>query len=94
MWGEATDASNLLPKIWPRLAAVAERLWSPRSRSTNITEFGTRLHEFRCLLLERGISAGPVGAQADPGVPSALTIGPGSRSYCEADAHFFKYSPP
>ncbi len=31
MWEEIADAENLDAKLWPRLAAIAERLWSPES---------------------------------------------------------------
>ncbi len=30
LWGEVADYSNYLNKMFPRLSAVAERLWSPR----------------------------------------------------------------
>merc|ERR1712032_1469075 len=39
IWGEATDATNLLPVVWPRLAATAERLWSPKDVSADFAEF-------------------------------------------------------
>jgi hexosaminidase len=56
-WGELIDGSSLLNTVWPRTAAVAERLWSPRSVD-NPTEAKPRLAAFRCLLLERGVPAG------------------------------------
>ena len=73
MWGEKVDASDLAQTVWPRLAAIAERLWSPRSR-TDAKSALARIEAFRCLLNKRGVSAAPVNnAMARTG-PS----GPGS----------------
>ena len=88
IWGEATDSTNLLPRVWPRLAATAERLWSPKNISQDATEFARRLHDHRCRLMGRGIAASPVGTLGDPAVPSELSIGPGSRTFCPEDATF------
>ena len=71
MWGESVDASDLAQTVWPRLAAVAERLWSPQN-TTNEQEALPRIHAFRCLLNRRGIAAAPVNnADARAAPPGA-----------------------
>eukprot|EP00249_Psilotum_nudum_P013057 c24127_g1_i1 orf=442-2091(-) len=75
MWGETVDASDIQQTIWPRAAAAAERLWSPR----NFTAKGTkaallRIEFFRCLLNQRNIEAAPVLNQYARSEPT----GPGS----------------
>ncbi|KAG8462624.1 hypothetical protein KFE25_004600 [Diacronema lutheri] len=60
MWGERADGSDVEATVWPRLAAIAERLWSPRARSET-ARAEPRLRAFRCLLLARGVAAAPVG---------------------------------
>jgi len=42
MWEEIASAENLDAKLWPRLAAIAERLWSPQS-VTDVNSMYTRL---------------------------------------------------
>jgi len=62
MWGETVDISDQLPRIWPRAAAVAERLWSyyPAS-SPNAVELAVpRIQDFRCRLQQRGINTAPL----------------------------------
>ncbi|WJX88621.1 Beta-hexosaminidase 1 [Trifolium repens] len=63
MWGETADASDVQQTIWPRAAAAAERLWSPRDSTSaqNVTLTALpRLKHFRCLLNGRGVPAAPV----------------------------------
>ncbi|XP_061372251.1 beta-hexosaminidase 1-like [Gastrolobium bilobum] len=63
MWGETADTSDVQQTIWPRAAAAAERLWSPRDSTSagniNLTAL-PRLQYFRCLLNRRGVPAAPV----------------------------------
>jgi hexosaminidase len=62
MWGEHCDASNIEATIFPRLAAIAERLWTPRAlleKGANATR--ARIRAFRCTLTQRGVAAAPVG---------------------------------
>jgi len=59
MWGETVDASDVLQTVWPKEAAIAEILWSPRGSST-VGQAHARLQWFRCLLNWRGIEAAPV----------------------------------
>jgi hexosaminidase len=76
MWGETVDGSDLDNTVWPRAAAVGERLWTPLATigtSPDMNAVQDRLENFRCLLLERGVGAAPVTniearkAPANPG---------------------------
>ena len=75
MWGESVDGSNLHATVWPRAAAVAERLWSGTAGGANDASWGVeeRLQDFRCLLLRRGIGAGPVWGAVARAAPNAPT---------------------
>jgi hexosaminidase len=42
MWTEYADAETVDSRIWPRLAAIAERLWSP-ANTTDVTSMYDRL---------------------------------------------------
>jgi hexosaminidase len=72
MWAEETDDANFDAVVWPRTAAVAERLWTSPSRIGDTQDEGNkpqlqlasevirRLAAFRCMLHRRGVGAGPV----------------------------------
>lgn len=74
MWAETVDPSDLENTIWPRAAAVAERLWTPldtinsqiypssssSSEEADLSVVEDRLETFRCLLTQRGVAAAPV----------------------------------
>lgn len=71
MWGETVDTSDVFNTIWPRLAAIGERLWSPQEY-TDVDAAAPRLAAFRCLLNRRGVPAAPVNnavARTSPGGP-------------------------
>ena len=73
MWGETVDISDFEQTVWPKMAAIAERLWSPRSVNDTAAAL-PRLERFRCLLNRRGVRAAPVNnANARSSPP-----GPGS----------------
>jgi hexosaminidase len=73
MWGETVDTSDLAQTVWPRLAAISERLWSPKG-TTDAKAALPRIEAFRCLLNRRGIAAAPVNNKNARTAPS----GPGS----------------
>jgi hexosaminidase len=73
MWGERVDMSDLQQTVWPKLASIAEKLWST-SAFTNapgaIDAAKPRIQQFRCLLNARGVRAAPVNnADAREGPP-------------------------
>ena len=73
MWGETVDPSDFDATVWPRLAAIGERLWSSVD---DVDAARPRLEAFRCLLLERGVGAAPLNntlARTAPVGPGACT---------------------
>ena len=55
-WSETMDSSNVEAIVFPRAAAVAEKLWSPR-HVNDTAAAAPRIAAFRCLLNDRGIGA-------------------------------------
>ncbi|KAB7505389.1 hypothetical protein Anas_08753 [Armadillidium nasatum] len=68
MWGEYVDTTNVISRIWPRAAPVAERLWSPSYKTKNADRASHRLEEHRCRLRRRGYSVEPLGSSYCPGI--------------------------
>ena len=60
LWGEHIDATNLLPRAFPRLSAVAERLWSAMEVN-DATAAAPRLLKQRCRMVRRGVDVMPLG---------------------------------
>ncbi|XP_059486841.1 beta-hexosaminidase subunit beta-like [Neocloeon triangulifer] len=58
MWSEVVDFTNVIPRVFPRASAAAERLWSDQTVK-DIADASNRLDEFRCRLVRRGIHAEP-----------------------------------
>uniref|UniRef100_A0A182JLR9 Beta-hexosaminidase n=1 Tax=Anopheles atroparvus TaxID=41427 RepID=A0A182JLR9_ANOAO len=58
MWSEAVNGHNILQRIFPRVSATAEKLWSPVSVN-NADEAARRLEEHTCRMNHRGIPAQP-----------------------------------
>ena len=58
MWSEYADNSNVIPRLWPRASAVAERLWSS-STVNDPNKAANRLDAHRCRMQRRGIRVEP-----------------------------------
>jgi len=55
MWAEYVNAENIDSRIWPRNAAIAERLWSPQS-VTDVASMYARLHAISAQLEWLGLT--------------------------------------
>lgn len=60
MWGERVDETDLVARVWPRASAMAEKLWTG-NRTSAIMTAASRLERFRCLMVQQGIEASPIG---------------------------------
>lgn len=68
MWSDFVDDSNILQRIFPRVCAAAEKLWSQSGVGADEAE--SRLEEHTCRMISRGILAQPSnGPGFCPGVP-------------------------
>jgi len=54
MWSELVNAETIDSRVWPRTAAIAERLWSPASVN-NVDDMYRRLDAINLLLEETGL---------------------------------------
>jgi len=55
MWSEQVDSAAVLGKLWPRVSALGERLWSDPSAGWKEAE--TRMINHRQRMVERGVAA-------------------------------------
>ncbi|KAF7493670.1 Beta-hexosaminidase subunit beta [Sarcoptes scabiei] len=59
IWGEFVDGSNLISRSWPRGAAVAERLWSPKMGTESYSKAEHRFNRQRCRMQMLGLNVEP-----------------------------------
>ncbi|HEY4301726.1 MAG TPA: family 20 glycosylhydrolase [Candidatus Didemnitutus sp.] len=79
MWGEWVTPSDIDTRIWPRTAAIAERLWSPRS-VTDVEDMYRRLAIADLRLAEAGTHQDDESRIRVPGVDPASPTGAALRT--------------
>ncbi len=61
MWSPYTDSAGFLSTVFPRAAAVAERLWSTAGKAVDdASGIEQRMQAVRCRMVARGIAAAPL----------------------------------
>ena len=56
MWSEVVSAGTIDSRIWPRAAAVAEKLWSPAEATQDVEDMYRRLDHVSTVLTARGVT--------------------------------------
>jgi hexosaminidase len=56
MWSEAVSAGTIDSRIWPRAAAIAEKLWSPAELTDDVDDMYRRLDSVSAFLTMRGVT--------------------------------------
>jgi hexosaminidase len=56
MWSEVVSAGTIDSRIWPRAAAVAEKLWTPAAATTDVEDMYRRLDHVSAVLTARGVT--------------------------------------
>jgi hexosaminidase len=56
MWSEAVSAGTIDSRIWPRAAAIAEKLWSPIALTDDVGDMYRRLDHVSTFLSMRGVT--------------------------------------
>ena len=69
LWSEEVDAGVLMNSVWPRAAAVAEKLWSAWEVD-DVLAAEPRYAWFRCVLNARGVAAAPYSNAASRSAPT------------------------
>ncbi|XP_064635100.1 beta-hexosaminidase subunit beta-like [Lineus longissimus] len=59
IWTQYIDGPNMVPLMWPRASAMAERLWSPKE-TRDIDYALYRLDEHRCRMLRHDVPSQPL----------------------------------
>lgn len=58
-WGEYMDGTMIEGRVWPRMSAIAERLWA-RQDVTDPNAALPRLVDHRCRMILRGMGVEPL----------------------------------
>ena len=81
VWSERLDPASMLATAFPRAAAAAERLWSPRAKDilAETAAAEPRLQALRCFLLDRGLGVSTLsgGNEASNFSLPSRPLGPG-----------------
>ena len=57
MWSEQVDSAGVVHKLFPRVSALGERLWSDPGAGLTWKQAETRMIHHRQVLVSRGIEA-------------------------------------